>query len=356
MLKLFRQSPQWLRLAAIFPLLFLNGFLLSLLFLYLRPLVDYVIIAAILAFLLELLVSLLEKRGMKRGLAIATVLLLTLFTFTVLLLILLPIMASQLAQLVEQAPDWVINTGTEIKKLENLPILQRYSIDVTKIFEEGLARFSKSLEGLGSQILNIVIGTFNSFLISFLILILAIFLLIGGESFVNGILNWLPVPWNIKVKNYFYETFKNYFFSRIILAAIASVGRMILFLLIGTPYSVLLAFGIGIASLIPFVAAIVVLVATVVLCINNLALGIKFFVIAIIIDQLTDNVFAPRLMGEMIGLNPIWIFISLFIGAKIAGVLGLLLAVPVASVIKRIIDDLRLEKNEAKIIDEAQIE
>jgi hypothetical protein len=60
-----------------------------------------------------------------------------------------------------------------------------------------------------------------------------------------------------------------------------------------------------------------------------------------IIDLLTDNVLAPRLMGELIGLNPVWIFIALFIGAKIGGVLGLLLAIPIASVTKQIIDDLR---------------
>jgi predicted PurR-regulated permease PerM len=73
--------------------------------------------------------------------------------------------------------------------------------------------------------------------------------------------------------------------------------------------------------------------------------GIKFLAIAIIIDLVTDNVLAPRLMGELIGLNPVWIFIALFIGAKIGGVLGLLLAIPIASVTKQIIDDLREEKS-----------
>jgi predicted PurR-regulated permease PerM len=46
-------------------------------------------------------------------------------------------------------------------------------------------------------------------------------------------------------------------------------------------------------------------------------------------------------MGNLTGLNPVWLIISLFIGGKIAGVLGLLLAVPIASVIKSTTDILR---------------
>ena len=46
-------------------------------------------------------------------------------------------------------------------------------------------------------------------------------------------------------------------------------------------------------------------------------------------------------MGDKIGLNPVWILISIFIGAELGGLLGVLLAVPVASVIKRIVDELR---------------
>jgi predicted PurR-regulated permease PerM len=50
---------------------------------------------------------------------------------------------------------------------------------------------------------------------------------------------------------------------------------------------------------------------------------------------------SPRLVGSSIGLNPIWLIIALFIGGKVAGVLGLVIAVPIASVIKRMTDIMR---------------
>ncbi|MDJ0530089.1 MAG: AI-2E family transporter, partial [Microcystis sp. M53600_WE12] len=59
-----------------------------------------------------------------------------------------------------------------------------------------------------------------------------------------------------------------------------------------------------------------------------------------------DNVIAPRLVGGMIGLNPVWIILSLFIGGKVAGILGLLIAVPIASVLKSTIDIIRSQQRE----------
>ncbi|EDX77109.1 hypothetical protein MC7420_246 [Coleofasciculus chthonoplastes PCC 7420] len=57
-------------------------------------------------------------------------------------------------------------------------------------------------------------------------------------------------------------------------------------------------------------------------------------VVAIIIEQIIENVIAPRLLGGFTGLNPVWLLVSLLIGAKIGGVVGLLIAVPMAGFIK----------------------
>lgn len=58
----------------------------------------------------------------------------------------------------------------------------------------------------------------------------------------------------------------------------------------------------------------------------------------IILGQINENVVAPRLIGGMTGVNPAVVLISVLLGAKVAGFLGLLLAVPTASFIKRIGD------------------
>ncbi|NJR46046.1 MAG: AI-2E family transporter, partial [Hyellaceae cyanobacterium CSU_1_1] len=61
----------------------------------------------------------------------------------------------------------------------------------------------------------------------------------------------------------------------------------------------------------------------------------------------TGSAIAPRIFGDLVGLNPVWIIISLLLGAKLGGVLGLILAVPLAGAIKRFANNLRTETSEA---------
>ncbi len=341
MLNVFRSLPNWVRLALIFPVLFMNGFLIAILLKYLEPLISFLITASLCAFLLELAVKGLEKSGMRRGFAIITILFSTIFVVGLLAFILIPLIAEQLAGLLESAPRWFEQATLELDRFSENPLFGRLSIDIDKLIRELSQQISKLLESFGSRILDILLNTITSVVNTLLVLILTIFLLIGGEKFWDGIFSWLPSPWDKKIRQYTRRTFKDYFFSRLILIGVASLVRAIVFILLGVPYSILFAFGIGIASFIPFVAGVVILVSTVILVFKDIALGIKLFLAAFIIDQITDNVIAPRWMGDLIGLNPIWLIIALFIGAKMGGVLGLLLAVPIASVVKQVVDDLR---------------
>jgi len=62
---------------------------------------------------------------------------------------------------------------------------------------------------------------------------------------------------------------------------------------------------------------------------------------ALVLGQMNEHLVAPRILGNVVGLNPVWIVLSLLLGAKLAGLLGLLIAVPVAGSIKNVADSLR---------------
>lgn len=343
MYKTFLTFPKWLRLGMIFPLLFLNGWLLVLVLNYFRPLVTFVIIANLLAFLLELAVQLLLKEGMKRGWAIALVLLSTLLIVFASAIVLVPLIVKQLSDLLTNAPQWVEHTQQDLQNLSKQPILTKLPFDIGKIVSNSAVKFFDRLEGIGSQVLGLLAGTIGSVFNSLIVLVFTIFLLIGGDQFWQGILSWLPEPWDRKIPQYTQKTFKDYFFSRLILSGITIIALIIIFILLNIPYALLFAFALGISTLIPIVGGILGLFLTLLLCFNGLDIGIKFFISNFIVNQIVDNVLSPKLMGDLIGLNPIWLLISLFVGAQIGGILGLLLAVPIASVIKQIIDDLRVQ-------------
>ncbi|BAQ65467.1 AI-2E family transporter [Geminocystis sp. NIES-3709] len=347
MLEKLGQIPRWLRLVFVFPLLCLNGFLLTLLINYFQPLISFLIIASILAFLLELLIKLLVQKGIRRSLAITFVLFITIFLLVTTSFILLPILTQQLEELLISAPKWIDQANQYL--LSELPIFNKFSsINIDSIVQQITGKISEIIKTVGGQTVNILFTTINSVFNVLFIFILTIFLLSGGDKFWVGIFSWFPEPWHEKIPNYLSQTFKDYFFSRLILVSIASVIRGLIFMLLGVPYAILFAFGIGIASLVPILGGVVTLFGTLLLIFKSGQLALFFFISATIIDQLTDNVVAPRFMGELIGLNPVWLIISLFIGAKLGGLLGIFLAVPLASVIKKIIDDLRSPSNYAR--------
>ncbi|MBE9114105.1 AI-2E family transporter, partial [Nodosilinea sp. LEGE 07298] len=76
---------------------------------------------------------------------------------------------------------------------------------------------------------------------------------------------------------------------------------------------------------------------------HDLGTGIQVFIIALVLVQILDEVILPKVMGDLIGVNPIWLIISVFIGARLGGVMGILVAVPIASVIKEIVIDMITE-------------
>ena len=60
--------------------------------------------------------------------------------------------------------------------------------------------------------------------------------------------------------------------------------------------------------------------------------------IATVVDQVVENGIAPRLMGHLTGVHPVWVVMAILAGAKIAGLLGVVLAVPIASTVKDVME------------------
>jgi len=114
-------------------------------------------------------------------------------------------------------------------------------------------------------------------------------------------------------------------------------------LIMEVPFALLFALLIGIGELIPFIGATLGIgLVTLLVMLNNFWLAIRVAIAAIVMQQIKDNILAPRLMGEFIGLNPILIFVALLVGFKVAGVLGVIIAVPLAGTIKGTLDAIGL--------------
>ena len=115
------------------------------------------------------------------------------------------------------------------------------------------------------------------------------------------------------------------------------------FLVLRVPFGLLFGLVVGVLSLIPFGAGLSISLVSILVAFNNFWLGVKVLIVSVAIEQSIESGVAPRLLGGFTGLNPVWVLISLLLGAKLGGVLGVLIAVPLASFIKSTADSLRSE-------------
>jgi predicted PurR-regulated permease PerM len=86
------------------------------------------------------------------------------------------------------------------------------------------------------------------------------------------------------------------------------------------------------------------------IALQNFWLGVKVLLITVVISQVIENVLGPRILGELTGLNPVWMLISLDIGVNLGGVLGLIVAVPIASFIKATVDKIRASRTNSLVV------
>jgi predicted PurR-regulated permease PerM len=337
----YQKLPQWLKFSLTFPLVFLNGWLILLLYHSLQPISSIVITACLVTFLLDYPIAFLEQRGANRTLAIGLVLIIAVALVGAVSFGLLPIVFQQLEEFVTRLPAWLAAAQQQITNLSTLPIFQDIPIEVTNLTTGLSDRVTQTIQLASRKAIFLALDTINSALNLLLILVLTILLVFSGKSLWNGLWSWFPAPWNQRIQDSLRQSFQSYFAGQAIVSTIQGVSLMTVFLLLQIPFGLLFGLTIGFASLIPFGGTLTIITISSLLALQNFWLGLKVLVVAIIVAQIIENAIAPRLMSGMTGLNPAVVFISVLTGSQVGGLLGLLLAVPTAGFVKRIADALK---------------
>ncbi len=346
----FTKLPQWWTYGLLFPLAILNCWLALLVFEYFRALITVLVIATLLSFLLDYPVRFLCKYGMKRDRAVLSVLFVTLFILVVLGVTLAPILLTQLTELATRLPTWIVSGTEQIEAFNKWAENRNLRIDVSGLTTQLSDRLSTQLQSLTGEILKFGLGAADSLLNFLLTIVLTFYLLLHGEKVWEGLFKWLPPKLSIQLRELLPRSFHNYFVGQATLAGLMGLSMTVAFLVLRVPFGLLFGLGVGVMTLIPFGAPFSIWIVSLLITLNNFWLGVTVLAVAIVIDQVIENAVAPRLLGSFIGLNPVWILVSLLVGIKVGGVAGLLVAVPMAGFIKNAVDALETSRHQSSEI------
>jgi predicted PurR-regulated permease PerM len=332
------QLIKWLIITLLLPLVFLNAWLIIQVFNYFKPLVTIFILATLFAFILNYPVSSLQKQGIKRSYAVAIVFISTAVILIALGITLLPIALEQFHEIARVLPQWIDSSQTKLQSLNDWVLGQNFKLNIGQVLNRIMDKLPDELEYFSHRIFSVIIETIDSISEAIVTVVITFYLLLDGPRIWEGIFKNLPWSLAEKLNQSIQKNFQNYLIGQGTLALLMGTSQTLLFLAFKVQFGLLFGLAIGFLSLIPFGDVVSLIVITLIVATHDIWLALKILAVALVIDQVIDQAIAPRLLGSFTGLRPIWVLTSLLFGTYVGGLLGLLIAVPVAGLIKDTVD------------------
>jgi predicted PurR-regulated permease PerM len=317
------------------------GVLLALYLLYLvRDVIGLLMVSVFIAVALGPAVDFFEHRArFRRGIAILfTYLGMLLATFLIGLLVVPPI--------VEQTNRFVSHVPAYINDIASNETIRRYDqrYHITESLQKQADQLPGQLSSAAEALRDVTVGVFSAMVQLLTILVIAFFLLLDGKRIVEWCLRELgPVrgPRARAIADDVYRSVAGYVIGNGAISLIAGTTTYIVLTLLGIPFAVPLAVLMAFFDLIPLVgASIAGAIITVVCAIEDFPTApIVFFAYLVIYQQIENNVLQPMIYRRTVALHPLIVLLGVLIGASLLGVLGALLAIPVAGAIQILVKD-----------------
>lgn len=325
---------------------------------YLGQMLAPVLAAVIIAYLLEGLVNLLEKHGAPRFAAVMSVFILFMVIVLALIIILLPLVSGQIGQLLQQLPA-MLSKGQNI--LIQLP--ERYPGYVTEDqIRQITVSMSNQIYSMAQQILSFslagVKGIISVIIYLILVPLMVFFFLKDKQIFLEWARDFLPDNRGMVSEVWFEvnQQFANYARGKIMEIMIIGVAAYIAFLLMGLNFSMLLALLTGLSVLVPYIGVTVVFFPVILIAFFQWGptSDTVYVMIAYGIIQLIDgNLLAPLLLSRVVNLHPVAIIVAVLVFGGLWGIVGLLFAIPLATLCQAVIKVLMKNLQEVRKTEKA---
>ena len=281
-------------------------------------------------------------KGFIRTVSLILAIVVITLVLTIIVNLILPEIINIITLLIEKLPYYgaeIKNIASNITKdfpqinetIKNIDINDKQLQEQVKNFVTGF--LSKSVSLLGN-----IIGTFFNAIIS---IVFAAYILTGKDKLKEQAKKIL-YAYNEKAKaekiieigRTTRNIFRKFITGQCLEATILGILSIIGMLILKVPYAVPIGVLIGVTALIPIVGAFIGIIIGAVLILSAAPMKVITFIIYILIlQQIEGNLIYPKVVGDSVGLPGIWVLVSVAIGGDLFGIIGMLLGLPIASVL-----------------------
>jgi predicted PurR-regulated permease PerM len=294
-----------------------------------RAILVRILIALFIAVSLDPAVRLLASRGMRRGVAVTLIFLLALALAAAFLISVIPPLVTQFRNLTDDLPGYFTRLQSRSSQFRELN--DRYHVS------DQLRGLVGTLPGrLGSGVLGFTSRVFGAVFNTLTVLVFTVYFMADMPRIRAGVVRLFPVdrrPRARQVVDLVVDKVGGYMIGNIIISLIAGVASFIAFSLLGVPFAVPLAFVVALCDLIPMIGATLGAVIGVTVALFSTDLWHTILVAAFFIayQQLENYLIAPRVLKTTVELGAAAVLIAGLIGATVLGLVGALMAIPVAA-------------------------
>jgi len=314
------------------------GFLVWLLSSILLPFV----LGMAIAYLLDPLVAWLEKHGIRRVLASGGIIVGFFAVVSLLLLLVVPVVIEQLGNLAQRIPDLVVWVRVSLTPYLNR-ILVRFGTQIPALATPSADMVQKTVGFMGGVLTGLLtrgLAVVNVLALLGITPLVAFYLLRDWPKVIDDVDSWLPLTHAATVREQARKVdavLAGFARGTAIVCLVQAAFYAVALTVMGLDFGLLIGITAGAISFVPYLGAIVGFVSAVGVALYQFwpswprvaTVGAIFF----IGQSIQDYVLVPRLVGDQVGLHPLWVIIGVLAGGSLFGFVGVLLAVPACAVI-----------------------
>lgn len=311
------------------------------------------ILAFVLAYILDPAVDLLERRRVPRSVAVALLVTPVLLLLVAALVFGIPALVHQVETLLDRLPAAAVYAAQWLEGMRqnalrwNLPFVSDETI-ARLLHPDRIAEFARSQqEAIAERAWGTLVGMGRGVTVVLSVLgiivltpVLMIYLLRDFDNIRGRVIEVVPQPRRPRTLAFLMEydvLLSRFLRGQVIAAAIVGVLTWLGLWALGVPYSGLVGAIAGFFNLVPYLGLAVSVVPVIIIALLSgefLSIILRAGIVFGIVQTIDSTVTGPRIVGESIGLHPVWVILALSVGGAFFGFVGLLLAMPMAVFIK----------------------
>ena len=308
------------------------------LFLQLRAIVLLVVVALVFAGTFNPLVEWMERRGIKRLYALTLLFFALLLATSLLIFLTVPPLLEQLAQIVRDAPGYREQLITLLQQRDFTAPLARALQHAG--LEQTFTRIENSLVGYTPEVLTALGWAVTTLFLSF-------YLLADGKRMQGAIYAIVPRDYHMRLARILQNLeaiVGGYMRGQLITSVTVGVFTYLLLVICGVPNALSLALFAAVVDVIPFIGALLATAPAVLVALSQgLPTGLVVLVALFIYQEFENRLLIPRVYGSALRLAPATVVLALLAGGLLLGVMGALLALPIAAGLQMMVSELRVD-------------